>query len=87
MKVVAYDVRNKPIELEVYKVQIALFGGPSCLIYNETRDETYETHDKKEVERIQKFIEKKTKAFVAGQYNKKNGKIILMHLLEEKNLF
>lgn len=86
MKIDAYDVRNKPIKLEVYKVQIALFGGPGCLIYNEDKTELYETHDKSEVEAIHKFI-KKEKAFIAGQYNKKTGKIIIMHLLPDENLF
>ena len=30
------------IPLEVYKVQVALFGGPSVLIYNEDRTQQWE---------------------------------------------
>ncbi len=86
MKVPAYDIRNKPIELEVYKVQVSIFGKPGCLIYNEDRSELYETDDKDEVKAIKSFV-KKYKAFVAGKYDKKTGKIIIMHLLPDENLF
>ena len=86
MKIDAYDINNKKIKLEVFKVQIALFGGPAALIYNETRDIMYETTDKNEVREIRKLI-KKEKAFVAGEYVKKTGKVILMHVLPDTNLF
>lgn len=86
MKIDAYDIRDKKIKLEVYKVQITLFGGPGCLIYNEDRTEIWETHNENEVNQIKNFI-KSEKAFVAGQYNKKTGKIIIMHLLPDKDLF
>lgn len=70
-----------PLELEVYKVQIALFGGPGALIYNEDKTELYETHDAAEVREIGKMIKGKDKAFVAGYYNDKQ-QICLEKLLE-----
>lgn len=80
MKVKAY-LDTEELELEVYKVQIAIFGGPGCLIYNEDRTEQYETHNPKEVNEISKLIKGKSKAFVAGYYNDKQ-QICLEKLLE-----
>ena len=58
-----------------------------CLIYNEDRTEIWETSDKKEIKIIKDFVENKTKSYVAGTHDKKTGKIIMMHLLPDKNLF
>lgn len=83
MKIKAYLDKDE-LELEVYKVQIALFGGPSCLIYNEDRTQQYETQDKKEIKAIQKLIGQKTvKAFVCGNQDP-SGKIVLMKVIPRK---
>lgn len=87
MKINAYDANNNPIELEVYKVQLSLFGLPGVLIYNEDRTETYQTHNENEINVISKFVKNKYKSFAAGTYDKKTGKIILMHALPDENLF
>ncbi len=70
-----------PLELEVYKVQIALFGGPSALIYNEDRTEIWQEDEPEKVKVISKFVRNKPKAFVAGYLNDK-GQICLEKLLE-----
>lgn len=71
---------------EIYKIQIALFGGPAALIYNEDRTQMYETTDKDEVADLSNFIGSK-KAFVAGKYNDKTEKIDFVKLLSDTNLF
>jgi len=80
MKVKA-KLAGVPIELEVYKVQIALFGGPGVLIYNEDRTEEWEETNPKEVKAISKFVENQSKSFVAGYLNDE-GQICLEKLLE-----
>lgn len=68
---------NKEVLREVYKVQVAIFGGPAVLIYNEDRTETYETTNPKEVANIRKFIGPNTvKTYIVG-YLDKNGKIVM----------
>jgi hypothetical protein len=80
MKIKAY-LGKEELELEVYKVQVALFGGPSVLIYNEDRTQRYEVHSIKEVKAIRKFIGNKTvKAYVAGNLNE-DGQIVMQKLI------
>ena len=51
-----YKIENKMIPLEVYKVQVALFGGPSVLIYNEDRTQQWEETKPNNVKAIREFI-------------------------------
>lgn len=77
MKINAY-LEGAELELEVYKVQIALFGGPSALIYNEDRSQLWQVHSEKEVKEIRKLIGRNTvKCYVAGNLNPE-GQIVLM---------
>lgn len=80
MKINAYLDKDE-LELEVYKVQVALFGGPSILIYNEDRTQMYETHNRNEVKEMQKLIGRQTtKCYVCGNQNS-DGKIVLMKVI------
>ena len=82
MKIKTY-LKDIEIELEVYKVQVALFGGPSVLIYNEDRTQIYETQKPEEVKTICNFIGKnKIKAYVCGSQNKK-GQIVMQKVIPE----
>jgi len=68
---------GKEVLKEIYKVQVALFGGPGILIYNEDRSELWETHNKKEVSVIRNVIGKSNvKGYVAGHLNE-NGQIVI----------
>lgn len=80
MKIKA-KLAGAPVELEVYKVQIALFGGPAVLIYNEDRSEQWEETSPEGVKAISEFIKHQPKSFVAGYCNDK-GQICLEKLLE-----
>lgn len=80
MKIKAYLDKDE-LELEVYKVQVALFGEPAVLIYNEDRTEQYEETNPKQIKAIRSLIGKSTmKCFVAGHTNPE-GKIVLMKVL------
>lgn len=69
---------------QIYKIQVALFGGPSILIYNEDRTERYEVHAIEEINAIQKFIGKgKVKVYVAGYLNE-NGQIVMEKVIPNK---
>lgn len=69
---------------EVYKVQVALFGGPGVMIYNEDRTQLYETHNAAEIKAIRKFIGNKTvKSYIAG-YQNANGQIIMEKVIPNK---
>lgn len=86
MKYDAYDVRNpnKGEKLEVYKIQVALFGGPGILIYNEDRTQEWEDFNPNNVNAIREFIGIDAyKAYACG-YQDKNGKIILVDTVPEK---
>lgn len=86
MKYDAYDLRSPtPTEkLEVYKVQVALFGGPSVLIYNEDRTQEWEEHKPNNVEALRKFIGKDTaKCYCCGYQNDK-GQIVLVDIVKNK---
>lgn len=75
---------GKDVLKEVYKVQVALFGGPSVLIYNEDRTQRYEVHNKKEIQAIQKFIGKtNVKVYVAGHLNE-DGQIVMEKVIPRK---
>lgn len=75
---------GKDVLKEVYKVQVALFGGPSILIYNEDRTQRYEVHSKKEIQAIQKFIGKRNvKVYVAGDMNE-DGQIVMEKVIPKK---
>ena len=80
MKINAYIDKNK-LELEVYKVQVSLFGQPAILIYNEDRSYMYEETNQKVIESIKNLIGKNTiKTYVAGNVDPE-GKIHLMKVL------
>lgn len=68
-------------EFEVYKVQLALFGGPAVLIYNQDRTEQWQETNPEQVKTISKFVHNRPKSFVAGYLNPK-GQICLEKLLE-----
>lgn len=80
MKINAYIDKDK-LELEVYKVQVSLFGQPAILIYNEDRSYIYEETNQKVIESIKNLIGKNTiKTYVAGNVDPE-GKIRLMKVL------
>lgn len=83
MKIELWIDGKIPAKYEVYKVQLSLFGVHSCLIYNEDRDEMWETTDKNEINEISKFVKGQVKCFAAGRLNNK-GQIILEKLLPNK---
>lgn len=80
MKVKAW-LAGAPVELEVYKVQLALFGQSTVLIYNEDGTEEWLEINPEEVKAISEFVKHQPKSFVAGYYNEK-GQICLEKLLE-----
>ena len=81
MKIKCY-IGKIEVELEVYKVQVSLFGKtPSVLIYNEDKSQLYETCDKKEVMKIRKFIGHTTiKCYIAGNQNE-DGRIVFQKVI------
>ena len=80
MKIKAYIGKDE-LELEVYKVQVAMFGRPSILICNEDKSQRYEVHAEKEIKAIRKFIGKKTiKCYVCGNQNPE-GQIVMMKVI------
>lgn len=86
MKYPAYHVDHKG-ELEVYKVQVALFGGPSVLIYNEDKTQLWEESNKNNVETLRNFIGKNTiKCYCIGYQNKK-GQIMLVDKINDEKYF
>lgn len=79
-----YKVGKKVVPLEVYKVQVALFGGPSVLIYNEDKTQVWEEHKKNNVETLINFIGKNiVKCYCAG-YQNEQGQIVLVDKVEEQ---
>lgn len=67
--------------MEVFKVQVSLFGQPAVLIYNEDRSYMYEETNQKAIKSIRNFIRKSTiKTYVAGNVDPE-GKIQLMKVL------
>lgn len=80
MKIKAYlDIDE--IELEVFKVQVSLFGQPAVLICNEDRTALYEETNSKAIKSIRSLIGKNVaKAYVAGNIDPE-GKIVLMKVL------
>ena len=89
MKYDAYDVRNpKPEKLEVYKLQTALFGGPSVLIYNEDRTQEWEEHKKNNVKALQEFMGPGVvKCYACGFQNEKGQIMLLEKVNNEKYWF
>ena len=84
MKIKGYFVKGEDIDLEVFKVQVSLFGQPAVLIYNEDRSYTYEETNQKQIKSIRNFIGKSTiKTYVAGNIDPE-GKIHLMKVLPNK---
>ena len=81
MKIKCY-IGKVELELEVYKVQVSLFGKtPSVLIYNEDKSQLYETCDRKELKTIRKFIGNKTlKCYVTGNQTE-DGKIVFQKVI------
>ena len=83
MKIVC-DLDGNSVTKEVYKVQIALFGGPSALMYNEDKTQTYETNNRQEVKAIRDFIGKgNVKVYVMGHLNN-NGQIVMEKVIPKK---
>ena len=86
MKDPAFHLAHKG-ELEVYKVQVALFGGPSVLIYNEDRTQEWEEHKKNNVEALIKFIGKGVvKCYCCG-YQNEQGQIVLVDKIYNEKYF
>ena len=84
MKIKGYFVKGEDIDLEVFKVQVSLFGQPAVLIYNEDRSYMYEETKPVNVKSIRNFIGKSTiKTYVAGNIDPE-GKIHLMKVLPNK---
>ena len=81
MKIKCY-IKDIELNLEVYKVQVSIFGKqPSVLIYNEDKTQLYETDNKKEVRIIKTFIGQKTlKAYCCG-YQNEDGQIVLQEMI------
>lgn len=80
MKIKAY-LGKEELELEVYKVQVSIFGEQSILIYNEDKTQLYQVYASKEVKAIRKFIGKKTlKCYVSGVLSPE-GQIQLMKVI------
>lgn len=68
-----YKLDGEFVPLEVYKVQVALFGGPSVLIYNEDRTQQWEETKPNNVKAIREFIGMNTyKCYCCGFCNKKD---------------
>lgn len=78
-----YKVKNKFIPLEVYKMQTAIFGTPSVLIYNEDRTQIWEETKPNNVKALQEFMGNTVKCYACGFQNKK-GQIQLVDLVPEK---
>lgn len=82
MKIKAY-LNDIELELEIYKVQVSIFGEPSVLIYNEDKTQLYQVYASKEIKAIRKFIGKKTlKCYVSGILNPE-GQIQLMKVIPD----
>lgn len=68
----------------MYKVQLALFGEPAILIYNEDRSDLCEITSKKQIREMRNFIGKTSvKAYVAG-YKNEQGQIIMEKVIPYK---
>ena len=79
-----YMVKGKMVPLEIYKVQVALFGGPSVLIYNEDRSQMHEEYNPNNVKVLQEFIGKNVvKCYCCG-YLDDNGKINLVDKVNDE---
>lgn len=86
MKYPAYHV-DYDGELEVYKIQTALFGGPSVLIYNEDRTQMWEETKSNNVKALQEFMGKNVvKCYAIGFQNKK-GQIVLVDKINEEKYY
>lgn len=80
MKIKAY-LGKEELELEVYKVQVSIFGKQSILVYNEDKTQLYQVYADKEIKAIRKLIGKKTlKCYVCGILNPE-GQIQLMKVI------
>lgn len=75
---------NPKQKLQVYKVQTAIFGTPSVLIYNEDRTELWEDSKPNRVKAIKDLIGNKEKAYVVG-YSDDNGIIHILEVLTDKD--
>ena len=78
-----YKIDGKIIPLEVYKLQTALFGDPSVLIYNEDKTQLWEETKPNNVKVLQKFMGKNVvKCYACGFQNDK-GQIQLVDKVNE----
>ena len=79
-----YKLGNQIMPLEIYKLQTALFGGPSVLIYNEDRTQEWEEHKDNNVKALQEFMGKDViKCYACGFQNPKTGQIQLVEKIED----
>ena len=86
MKYPAYHVDHEG-QLEVYKIQVALFGGPGVLIYNEDRTQMLNEMNPKNVKVLRKFIgENVIKCYCCGYQNKK-GQIVLVDKINDQKYY
>lgn len=77
MKLKCY-IGKEALELEVYKVQVSIFGCNAVLIYNEDRTQTWKETDKNNIKAIRNFIGKDImKTYIVGRQDKK-GRIVMM---------
>ena len=74
-------LNDRPVELEVYKVQVALFGGPSVLIYNEDRTQQWQEDKPNNVKALRKFIGNRNVKVYALGYQDFAGRIVLQKVL------
>ena len=87
MKYPAYHKDHKG-QLEVYKVQIALFGGPAALIYNEDKSDMWEETDPKRVSELRHLIGNNVvKCYWCGYHDEKTDKIVLVDKVNEPKYF
>lgn len=87
MKYPAYHKDHKG-QLEVYKVQIALFGGPAALIYNEGRTQMHEETSPNNVAALRSFIgDHVEKCYCCGYYDEETEKIVLVDKITDTKYF
>ena len=80
MKIIGHIGLQK-VKLEVYKVQVSIFGTPAVLIYNEDRSQSYEETNPNNIKAIRDFIGKNTlKCYIAGNMNS-DGKIVFQKVI------
>lgn len=83
-----YKYNGKFVPLEIYKLQTALFGGPSVLIYNEDRTQEWEETKSNNVKALQEFMGKNVvKCYACGFCNEKGQIQLVEKINNEKYWF